>query len=663
MAAHRYWRINITANAGDASFLAIAEIEMRATVGGADQCSGGTASASASDGASPPGNAVDNNNTTRWSTPSGTTTGWWKYDFGSAVEVVEYVIRAHPSTGGRSPKNWTLEYSDDDSTWTVADTRAALAYWGNGQARGFRCGQEFVGDAFAAWMVSVSSNDGDTNYLQIAEIELRTTAGGTDITGSGTASAASEVAGFEAGKAIDNNADTRWSTQSGTKSAWLRYQHPSDVSIAQYTIQAGTTGGRAPREWVLEGAAGDGIFFVRDARSGVTGWTAGETRTFDAPSSAATGTVAATESGADTAAFAGDVYVAGTVAATEAGSDTASLTGAVRIQGALAATESGSDTAAISGSALGVSSGALAATETGSDVAAFAGDVFVSGALAANEASADTASLSGVVRIYGALAATEGGSDSASIAGAALVTGELSATETGADVAALTGDVLVAGALSASESGADVASIAGAVPIAAVLSAAEAGSDVAAFSGAGISSGSLAATESGSDTAALAGSVLVQGALSCVESGTDTAAFAAVAPRAEGALAAQEAGSDSASMAGAVQIRGSAAITETDADTAIVVGRVLIAGAFNASESGQDAASLQGILATRVFSKLIATLTVRAALDARHSTRPTVSRGMVATATTVAAGFNTRESVAGNPSTTPAVGARPRLME
>jgi hypothetical protein len=62
-----------------------------------------------------------------------------------------------------------------------------------------------------------------------------------------------------------------------------------------------------------------------------------------------TGTMAATESGADDATASGAVVVAGTLAATEAGADDATMSGAVVVAGTLAATETGSDTFAGSG--------------------------------------------------------------------------------------------------------------------------------------------------------------------------------------------------------------------------------------------------------------------------------------------------------------------------
>lgn len=123
-----------------------------------------------------------------------------------------------------------------------------------------------------------------------------------------------------------------------------------------------------------------------------------------------TGTVAVTESGSDTAAFNGGALLEGTLAATE-GADTASFAGDVYITGTLAVTSSGSDTAAIAGDVY--ISGTLTATESG-DTASFAGDVPRTGTLAATE-GADTAAIFGTTTgaLQGTLAATESGGDTA----------------------------------------------------------------------------------------------------------------------------------------------------------------------------------------------------------------------------------------------------------
>jgi hypothetical protein len=157
---------------------------------------------------------------------------------------------------------------------------------------------------------------------------------------------------------------------------------------------------------------------------------------------AVTGTLAATETGGDTASFAGWVEASGTMAAAETGADTFAGSGGVLVAGTLAAVETGSDTASFAGWVEAV--GTLAATETGSDTFAGTGTVSsagaVTGTLAATEIGADTAVMSGGVAVSGTLAATETGADTAAFTGfAGSVTGTLDAVEVGADVADFTG--------------------------------------------------------------------------------------------------------------------------------------------------------------------------------------------------------------------------------
>lgn len=229
-----------------------------------------------------------------------------------------------------------------------------------------------------------------------------------------------------------------------------------------------------------------------------------------AAASGSTGTLAATESGADTAALAGDVLIDGSLAATESGGDTAALAGDVLIAGTFAATESGADVAAIEGTAQQVSTGSLAATESGADTASIAGTVLVEGALAATESGSDTAAIAGDVPVSGTLAATESGTDTAALAGDVYISGALAATESGSDTAAIEGSlaVIATGSLAATESGSDTASIAGVVLV----------------------SGSLAATEAANDSAAMSGVVLITGTLDATESGQDTAAISSAPP-------------------------------------------------------------------------------------------------------------------------------------
>lgn len=178
-----------------------------------------------------------------------------------------------------------------------------------------------------------------------------------------------------------------------------------------------------------------------------------------------TGSLAATETGLDVFAGAGDVIVSGAMAVAELGNDTFAATGTV-------------SSSAITGS--------LAATEVGEDVFSSSGNIIISGALATSEAGADTFSSSGNVIVQGSLAATEAGNDSFNAGGLVLVQGNLSATETGNDTFLATGSVngnAVTGSLNATEVGSDAFQSSGLVLIHGSLSANESGDDSFSASG------------------------------------------------------------------------------------------------------------------------------------------------------------------------------------
>lgn len=168
---------------------------------------------------------------------------------------------------------------------------------------------------------------------------------------------------------------------------------------------------------------------------------------------ARTGTLAVTESGADTLAAAGAVTVAGTLAATESGSDTFASSGTVAwvaISGTAAATETGSDSTAIPGQV--VVAGALSVTDAGPE--AFVGSGTVawapsSGTLGATETGADAFAGAATVTVQGTAGANEAGGDALSGSGVVPITGALSVTETGADSASLPGQVTIVGTGSA----------------------------------------------------------------------------------------------------------------------------------------------------------------------------------------------------------------------
>jgi hypothetical protein len=124
MAAHRYWRINITAVLPSATNVNLAEIQMASSVGGADLFGSGTALASSTQGGIyEPSAACDGNLTTFWSSaPADSLPQWWGYDFGAGNSVVVNEVRIYPldySSVLYAPTAFTLDYSDDASAWTA----------------------------------------------------------------------------------------------------------------------------------------------------------------------------------------------------------------------------------------------------------------------------------------------------------------------------------------------------------------------------------------------------------------------------------------------------------------------------------------------------------------------------------------------------------------
>lgn len=130
--SHRYWRMNATASN---SHLAIAEMQMAAVAGGANLCSGGTAIASgyypsgggysyfpaqAFDGALVGATAV-------WASDVAGS-GYLGYVFAEPVKIEEVRICSR-TEAPQSPRDFTIQSSDDGITWTVEATYTGITAW------------------------------------------------------------------------------------------------------------------------------------------------------------------------------------------------------------------------------------------------------------------------------------------------------------------------------------------------------------------------------------------------------------------------------------------------------------------------------------------------------------------------------------------------------
>lgn len=134
------WRLYIeTSESTDSA--ALGTLEFRATVGGATLCVGGTAFASSEfDGARSASQAFDTSAATVWSTVGNGLPGHLGYILASASEVNEVSLVARADFGttfGTTPKDFTIQSSDDGSSWTDEWSVSGQTGWSPGERRNF----------------------------------------------------------------------------------------------------------------------------------------------------------------------------------------------------------------------------------------------------------------------------------------------------------------------------------------------------------------------------------------------------------------------------------------------------------------------------------------------------------------------------------------------
>lgn len=139
MAAHLYWRLNVSAINGGAN-LSVAELGLFVANGASSAATGGTASASTTNGSQTASLAFDGNTSTYWQAT--TTSGQLQYLFGSAVDITSYQVTARNDSNQptQAPRTWALEYSDNGSTWTAADSVDKQRNWAQGETRIYTVG-------------------------------------------------------------------------------------------------------------------------------------------------------------------------------------------------------------------------------------------------------------------------------------------------------------------------------------------------------------------------------------------------------------------------------------------------------------------------------------------------------------------------------------------
>ena len=101
-----------------------------------------------------------------WATSNNVTTGWLSIDFGNTIIIDAYTIFGGSQT--QSPRNWTFEGSNNNSTWTILHTVAL----GAGIVSSYSSGSIGNITAYRYYRVNITLNGGSTVFVNIPELEL-----------------------------------------------------------------------------------------------------------------------------------------------------------------------------------------------------------------------------------------------------------------------------------------------------------------------------------------------------------------------------------------------------------------------------------------------------------------------------------------------------------
>jgi len=264
---------------------------------------------------------------------TGSGTDWLSLDLGSgnATILVTYSIQANTiPEPTRSPKNWTMQGSNDNSTWTTVDTRTNETSWSSGEVRTYTCATQTT--AYRYFRVNITANNGDATYTDIGELSLFgsvtrsqaldhysirfstngaepvnrgpknwTMQGSNDGTSWTTLDTQTNQTSWTTGltrtytpasatvyryyklSITANNGDATF-TSIGEMYLYSSATNPNAKIMLSYAVEVATGGeptNRAPKTWTMQGSTDQVTWHTLDTQSSQTGWSAGELRTFN----------------------------------------------------------------------------------------------------------------------------------------------------------------------------------------------------------------------------------------------------------------------------------------------------------------------------------------------------------------------------------------------
>jgi hypothetical protein len=114
--------------------------------------------------------AFDENELTKWFAGNGIRTGWIAYEFAGSMPhtVTTYEVTSANDMPTRDPATWELQGSNDGTTWTAVDARAAQTFAARFQTNTYACMRTA---SYRRYRLKITANGG-ANELQVADLTL-----------------------------------------------------------------------------------------------------------------------------------------------------------------------------------------------------------------------------------------------------------------------------------------------------------------------------------------------------------------------------------------------------------------------------------------------------------------------------------------------------------
>lgn len=174
-----------------------------------------------------------------WATPN--TSGWLAYDFQSEKKIAKYLVIVNTNTAN-APKSWTFEGTNDDTNWTILDTRNNFTWSGITES-------EFVVQNpgnYKKYKMNITENNGQTGYtvnLVIHELSMM-----EEVAELQSVSINPSSATIEVGNTVNLTATATYSdstTQNATNNAIWSSNNESVATVDNNGIVTGISTGSA----------------------------------------------------------------------------------------------------------------------------------------------------------------------------------------------------------------------------------------------------------------------------------------------------------------------------------------------------------------------------------------------------------------------------------